>query len=109
MTFECSVENGPFGTCTSPFTFTVIVDTSNNGQHQFAVRAVDLAGNVSASASYKWKVEPDIGFTITGDASGLALSRPLAISPASDHEPAQLHDLRREPHGLRVQRSGCLR
>jgi hypothetical protein len=72
VTFECSVENGPFGTCTSPFTFTVIVDTSSNGQHQFAVRAVDPAGNVSGSASYRWKVDSDIGFTITGDVSGLA-------------------------------------
>jgi hypothetical protein len=72
VTFQCSVENGPFEACTSPFTFTVIVDTSNNGQHQFAVRAVDPAGNVSGSASYRWKVESDIGFTITGDVSGLA-------------------------------------
>jgi hypothetical protein len=72
VTFQCSIENGPFQACTSPFTFTVIVDTSNNGQHQFAVRAVDAAGNVSGAASYRWKVEPDIGFTITGDVGGLA-------------------------------------
>jgi hypothetical protein len=72
VTFQCSIENGPFQECTSPFTFTVIVDTSNNGQHQFAVRAVDAAGNVSGAASYKWKVEPDVGFTITGDIAGLA-------------------------------------
>jgi hypothetical protein len=71
VTFQCSIENGPFQACTSPFTFTVIVDTSNNGQHQFAVRAVDPAGNVSGAASYRWKVEPDVGFTITGDVGGL--------------------------------------
>lgn len=67
-TFQCSVENGPFVACTSPFTFTVVVDTSNNGQHQFAVRAVDAAGNVSGATSYKWKV--DVGFAITGNLAG---------------------------------------
>ncbi len=71
VTFQCSVENGSFQTCTSPFTFTVIVDTSNNGQHQFAVRAVDGAGNVSGAASYKWKVDPAVEFTITGNVNGL--------------------------------------
>ena len=70
VSFQCSVENGPFGSCTSPFTFTVIVDTSNNGQHQFAVRAVDPAGNVSGSATYSWKVT-GVGFTLTGNAGGL--------------------------------------
>jgi hypothetical protein len=71
VTFQCSIENGPFQGCTSPFTFTVIVDTSNNGQHQFAVRALDVAGNVSGVASYKWKVDPAVKFTITGDVTGL--------------------------------------
>jgi hypothetical protein len=71
VTFQCSIENGPFQACTSPFTFTVIVDTSNNGQHQFAVRAVDAAGNASGAASYKWKVDPAVEFTITGDVTGL--------------------------------------
>ena len=70
VSFQCSIENGPFGPCSSPFTFTVIVDSSNNGQHQFAVRAVDPAGNVSGSASYNWKVT-NIGFTVTGNAAGL--------------------------------------
>jgi large repetitive protein len=70
VSFQCSIENGPYGPCSSPITFTVIVDSSNNGQHQFAVRAVDPAGNVSGSASYRWKVT-NVGFTITGDAAGL--------------------------------------
>jgi hypothetical protein len=71
VTFQCSIENGTFQACTSPFTFTVIVDTSNNGQHQFAVRAIDAAGNASGAASYKWKVDPAVEFTITGDVTGL--------------------------------------
>jgi hypothetical protein len=39
VTYRCSIENEPFRTCTSPLR--TIVDVSNNGQHQFAVSAVD--------------------------------------------------------------------
>jgi hypothetical protein len=71
LTYQCSIENGSFQPCTSPFTFEVIVDTSNSGQHQFAVRAIDQAGNVGPATSYKWKVDPNVRFTITGNAPGL--------------------------------------
>ena len=58
VAFQCWVENGSFQAtvpsvgeanqpCASPLTFDVA--TTNNGQHQFAVRAVDAAGNVSGS------------------------------------------------------------
>ncbi len=69
--FECSKENGAYATCTSPHTYAV--QTTNNGQHQFAVRAVDNAGNVSQIASYSWKVDKGSpqNFTITGSVSGL--------------------------------------
>lgn len=68
LTYQCSIENGAFQACTSPTTFTVIVDSSNNGQHQFAVRAIDQAGNVGTTTTYKWKVDKSVGFTITGNA-----------------------------------------
>ena len=53
--------------CTSPLTYNV--PTTNNGQHQFAVEAVDAAGNVSSSISYSWKVAAGSlqDFTINGD------------------------------------------
>lgn len=79
VTFLCSVENGKFATtvtppgggpsqpCSSPLTYNVA--TVNNGMHQFAVEAVDAAGNVSTPAKYSWKVpktaEP---LTISGNA-----------------------------------------
>ena len=88
VTFVCSIENGPYGTCSSPFTFEVIVDTSNNGQHQFAVRAVDAAGNRSSATTYSWKVDNSIGFTITGNASGLlypGIWRPLLLTLHNPH------------------------
>ena len=56
--YLCSIENGKFVPCpagTPPYTFTV--STGNNGEHQFAVEAVDHAGNVSDPAKYKWKLQ----------------------------------------------------
>ena len=88
VTFECSIENGPYGPCSSPFTFEVIVDTSNNGQHQFAVRAIDTAGNRSSTTTYRWKVDNSIGFTITGNASDLlypGIWRPLVLTLHNPH------------------------
>lgn len=46
VTFECSVDGGPFVSCTSPTTFTF----AGRGSHTFAVRATDAAGNVEVYA-----------------------------------------------------------
>ncbi len=74
-TFQCSIENGPWTGCTSPFTFEAAVDTSNSGQHQFAVRAIDAAGNASEPTTYKWKVVKDSGqnLVINGSVTGLQI------------------------------------
>jgi len=84
-TFQCSVENGTWRGCSSPYTYYIV--TSNYGQHQFAVRAVDAAGNVSAETSYKYKYEkglPTSGvpFTITGSVSGLSIGvwKPITVT-----------------------------
>jgi hypothetical protein len=78
--YECSAENGPFSTqvqsqggspqpCSSPLTY--VVGTTNNGQHQFAVRAYDVLGNFT-QITYTWKVAAGSGqnFTMSGDAVG---------------------------------------
>ncbi len=80
--YECSAESGPFGTVVPSVggpdqsckpLLTYAVRTTDNGQHQFAVHAVDAAGNVSEEITYKWKVAKGStqNFTITGDADGL--------------------------------------
>ena len=69
--YLCSKENGSFQPCTSPHTYAVQV--TSNGQHQFAVKAVDAAGNVSQVAEYKWKVgagSPQL-FSVAGSVTGL--------------------------------------
>ncbi len=57
-TFECSLDGAAFATCTSPANYTV-----GNGNHNFTVRARDLAGNVDPTPpSYRWTVS---GIVIT--------------------------------------------
>ncbi len=54
--FECGLDDGPFTECTSPTSFPGPLE---DGKHEFAVRAVDLAGNVGAAATYRWSVSDD--------------------------------------------------
>ena len=51
-TFECSLDTGAFVSCTSPASYSSV----SAGAHTFRVRATDVAGNVSAPASYNWTV-----------------------------------------------------
>ncbi|WP_228559412.1 MULTISPECIES: Ig-like domain-containing protein [Myxococcus] len=54
VTYECSLDGGPFVACTDPQTFTGLAD----GAHTLAVRAVDAAGNVdSTPATRTWTVD----------------------------------------------------
>jgi hypothetical protein len=79
LTFQCSIENGAFTNCTSPYS--TIVNVTNNGQHQFAVRAYDAAGHFSQT-SYTWKVL-GVNITIDGDVVGLmapGVTRPIALT-----------------------------
>jgi hypothetical protein len=75
--YECSTENGAFSTqvqsvggspqpCASPLTY--VVASTNNGQHQFAVRAYDQLGNFTL-ITYTWKVAAGSiqNFTMTGN------------------------------------------
>ncbi|KFE71193.1 hypothetical protein DB31_3323 [Hyalangium minutum] len=51
--FECSLDDGEYASCTSPLTYSV-----PEGSHIFAVRAKDAAGNVDDSpATYTWRVD----------------------------------------------------
>jgi hypothetical protein len=53
-TFECSLDGAAFAACGSPEALSSLAD----GAHTFAVKAIDLAGNASATAaSYGWTVD----------------------------------------------------
>lgn len=48
-TFQCKVDNGPFGACSSPKTTAPLSD----GPHTFSVRAIDSAGNVDPTPAMR--------------------------------------------------------
>jgi hypothetical protein len=60
--FECSLDGGPFEECSSPRN---ISGPLSFGQHSFAVRAVDLAGNRGKAETFRWTVERGEGPTVT--------------------------------------------
>lgn len=70
--FNCSIENGQFTACpsTSDHLAHYIVDVSNDGTHQFAVRAYDTAGNFGET-DYSWKVLHAVNVVVDGNADGL--------------------------------------
>ena len=54
-TFECALDGGAFGPCSSPAEYSGLAE----GEHRFQVRATDRAGNTDATpASYAWTIEP---------------------------------------------------
>lgn len=79
---ECSLENASWFACTSPYRW--VIGTSNYGQHQFAVRFRDAAGNTSFPAQYRFKYEkglPTSGvpFRISGSVSDLTIGIPQFV------------------------------
>ena len=51
--FECSTDGGTWRSCTSPTSLTGLAD----GEHRFAARAIDAAGNIDATpATASWTV-----------------------------------------------------
>ncbi len=53
-TFECALDAGSFGSCTSPHEVTEL----GSGAHTLQVQATDLAGNVDPTpATYSWTVD----------------------------------------------------
>ena len=60
--FECSLDGDSFAECSSPRN---ISGPLSFGQHSFAVRAVDLAGNRGKAETFQWTVERGEGPTVT--------------------------------------------
>lgn len=57
--YQCQLDLGAFASCTTPHELKNLTP----GPHQFSVRAIDGAGNISQPITYNWKIDvigPDI-------------------------------------------------
>ena len=84
--FECSLDGGGFGECSSPRSYSALAD----GEHTFEVRAIDEAGNVDGSPAVRtWIVDttpPDtqIDSGPSGTITDAAASFAYSGSPGDD-------------------------
>lgn len=98
--FECALDSGAFATCSSPHSYTGLVD----GNHTFQVRAMDAAANADPTPdSFTWRVNGTApaarvingACTAAGNASGSitllladAGGDPISLTLASNSNPA---------------------
>jgi large repetitive protein len=70
-TFQCRLDGAAFAPCVSPKDYSGLT----NGNHTFRVRAIDLAGNVGATALHTWNVDTTPpNTTITGNPGAVTTS-----------------------------------
>lgn len=67
--FECELDGGGFGVCTSPQSYNGLGD----GEHAFVVRAIDAVGNIDATpASLTWTIDASAPTVTFGETNGQA-------------------------------------
>jgi large repetitive protein len=81
--FECKLDAAAFATCTSPKAYTGLAD----GQHTFAVRATDVAGNQGAADSYAWRIDTTPPTTAITDRPGSLTNDGSATFSFTANEP----------------------
>lgn len=62
VTLQCSVDGATYAVCASPVSYTKL----KAADHTFQARAVDAAGNVSASVLFNWTILVQKSFLVTG-------------------------------------------
>lgn len=77
--YECSLDNVAFAACVSPR----VISNLTAGSHNFRVRAVDNAGNISQIGQLTWTIDltnPTLAFTQTPAASSTATTANFAFN-----------------------------
>jgi hypothetical protein len=89
-TFECRLDGGAYGSCTSPMNYSDLSD----GSHTFEVRATDAAGNTEAApASRTWTVDTTVDTTAAqGDPVLIGAGDIASCSSSGDEATADLLD-----------------
>ena len=95
--FECRLDNDPWGSCASPKSYASLPD----GDHTFQVRQADRAGNTSDTETWNWNIdatppgapvvdgpsgsisEDQVTFTFTGEPGGQFECRLVSNAPDS--------------------------
>ncbi len=74
---DCAVDDGAFLPCVPPLTTPPLAD----GAHRFAIRATDLAGNVTEPAVHAWSIDSSPPDTVIDDApDGVTAARIATIT-----------------------------
>ncbi|MBZ4420071.1 Ig-like domain-containing protein [Myxococcus sp. RHSTA-1-4] len=73
VTFECSLDNAVFASCSNPATFPVV-----DGEHTLVARGTDTTGNVSANISFTWTVDSNLPGTTLVSTPGSLTNSPSA-------------------------------
>lgn len=85
--FDCSLDNGPWTGCTSPLTLSGLAE----GNHSFAVRAVDPAGNSDpSSAACTWAVARNLQLNFSGQPESYHVTLGAALSTVPSGTPVLL-------------------
>jgi hypothetical protein len=83
-TFQCSLDGGAYATCATGVSFSGLAA----GNHTFAVRARDVAGNADATpATYNWTIDltaPDTTITSTTPATSPTNSTSITVNFTSN-------------------------
>lgn len=117
--FECKLDDGSFAPCSSPKSYSGLLD----GSHTFTVRATDLSGN-AATSSYTWLIETTLPVVTLTNKPNLAskdstasfsftASKPATFQCKFDGaafelctSPASYSSLSDGPHTFRVKATG---
>lgn len=91
--YDCSLDNGSWSSCSSPFTVTEL----GEGDHTFAVRGIDQAGNSDPSpASFSWRISRNVLLSRSGQQDSFHPDIGSALSAVASNTSALLRTRNRE-------------